>query len=90
MVAELAADSGSYPVSVYGVPLSDTCKEVVDGLVRRTIPRESLLLARGPWVFTREALAEALARIAGREAEIPDMPGFCEAAHVRVRVLTAR
>ena len=84
------ADSASYPASVYGVPLSDTCKEVVDGLVRRTIPRETLLLAGGPWVFTREALAEALAQIAGREAEIPDMTGFCEAAHVRVRVLTAR
>jgi 2-C-methyl-D-erythritol 4-phosphate cytidylyltransferase len=77
-------------VTVIGLPVSDTCKEVVDGLVRRTIPRESLVLACGPWVFTREALAEALARIAGREAEIPDMTGFCEAAHVRVRVLPAR
>ncbi|HEV2013050.1 MAG TPA: hypothetical protein VGR77_04085 [Candidatus Dormibacteraeota bacterium] len=77
-------------VTVVGVPLSDTCKEVVGGLVRRTIPRESLTLARGPWVFSREPLAEALARIAGREAEISDMTGFCEVAHVRVRVLSER
>jgi 2-C-methyl-D-erythritol 4-phosphate cytidylyltransferase len=70
--------------------MSDTCKEVVDGLVRRTVPRESLVVTRGPWVFTREALADALNRVAGREAEIADLIGFCEAARVRVRVLPVR
>jgi 2-C-methyl-D-erythritol 4-phosphate cytidylyltransferase len=75
------------PVTVVGVPVSDTCKEVVDGLVRATIPRESLVLARGPWVFTREGLTDALERVSGREGEIRDMTGLCEAARVRVRVL---
>lgn len=87
---ELEAASARYPVSVYGVPVSDTCKEVVDGLVRRTVPRESLVVARGPWVFTREAVADALTRVAGHEAEIRDMIGFCEASQVRVRVLPVR
>ena len=77
-------------MSVYAVPVRDTCKEVVDGLVRRTVPRESLVVARGPWVFTRRALADALSAVAGREADIPDLIAFCEAARVRVRVLPAR
>jgi 2-C-methyl-D-erythritol 4-phosphate cytidylyltransferase len=74
-------------ILVNGVPVSDTCKEVVDGLVRATIPRESLMVARGPWAFTRDALADALERVAGRDAGIRDMTGLCEAARVRVRVL---
>lgn len=74
-------------VTVVAVPVSDTCKEVVDGLVRVTIPRESLVVARGPWVFNRDALADALDRVAGRETQIHDMTGLCEAARVRVRVL---
>jgi 2-C-methyl-D-erythritol 4-phosphate cytidylyltransferase len=87
---ELVAEAEPYPVSLYAVPVRDTCKEVVDGLVRRTVPRESLVVARGPWVFTRQALADALSAVAGREAGIPNLIGFCEAAHVRVRVLPAR
>jgi len=77
-------------VSVVAVPVSDTIKEVVDGTVRRTVPRETLVQVRGPWVFDRAALADALTRVAEREAEISDLIGFCEAAHVRVRVLPGR
>jgi 2-C-methyl-D-erythritol 4-phosphate cytidylyltransferase len=87
---ELLAESEPYPASVYGDPESDTCKEVVDGLVRRTVPRETLAVARGPWVFTRQALADGLSAVAGREAEIPDLIAFCEAGRVRVRVLPDR
>jgi 2-C-methyl-D-erythritol 4-phosphate cytidylyltransferase len=77
-------------VGVVAVPMSDTVKEVVDGRVRRTVPRETLVQVLGPWVFGREALADALSRVAGREAQIADMIGFCEATHVRVRVLAMR
>ena len=86
----MVADSAPYPASVYAAPMSDTCKEVVDGLVRRTIPRETLVVLRGPWIFTRQALADALGTIAGREAEIRDLIGFCEVAGVRLRVLPVR
>ncbi len=54
-------DSGA-PVSVAGVPVSDTCKEVVDGVVRRTVPRENLVTLTGPWLVSREALTAALGR----------------------------
>ena len=70
--------------------MSDTCKEVVDGTVRATVPRQNLVSLKGPWVFTREALADALPRVEGREQQIVDLTGFCEAARIRVRVLPGR
>ena len=78
--------SAGYAVTVMGVTSADTCKEVVDGLVRRTVPRETVVDARGPWVFTREAMAGALARIRGREGEIHDLVALCKAAGLRVHV----
>jgi 2-C-methyl-D-erythritol 4-phosphate cytidylyltransferase len=70
--------------------MSDTVKEVVEGRVRRTVPRETLVEVTGPWVFDRGALADALARLAGRETELSDMIALCQAAHVRIRVLPTR
>ncbi len=72
-----------------GVTVSDTCKEVVDGLVQRTVPRETVVDARGPWVFTREALAGALARVRSREGEIHDLVSLSRAASLRVHVLVS-
>ncbi len=77
-------------MGVITLPMSDTVKEVVDGRVRRTVPRETLVRVIGPWVFDREALVDALSAIGGAETPISDMIGFCEAAHLRVRVLPAR
>jgi 2-C-methyl-D-erythritol 4-phosphate cytidylyltransferase len=70
--------------------MSDTVKEVVNGRVRRTVPREALVQVIGPWVFDREALVDAMTRLAGAKTAITDMIGFCEAAHVSVRVLPPR
>jgi 2-C-methyl-D-erythritol 4-phosphate cytidylyltransferase len=75
--------------TVVAVPVTDTCKEVVDGLVRRTIPRDTLVDARGPWTFRRDALMLALDRI-GAGAEISNMIELCQAARLRVRVLIPR
>jgi len=78
------------PAGVVAIPMSDTVKEVVDGRVRRTVPRETLVQVIGPWVFDREALVDAMTRLAGAETAITDMIGFCEAAQVKVRVLLGR
>ena len=76
-------------VTVIAVPVTDTCKEVVDGLVRGTIPRDTLVDARGPWTFRRDALMMALDRI-GAGAEISNLIELCQAARLRVRVLIPR
>lgn len=49
-------------ITAVGVPVSDTSKEVVDGRVRRTVPREKLVLLTGPWLVSRAALTAALRR----------------------------
>jgi 2-C-methyl-D-erythritol 4-phosphate cytidylyltransferase len=73
-------------VTVVAVPVTDTCKEVVDGLVRRTIPRDTLVEARGPWAFRREALVQALDRL-GTGADISNLIELCRATRLRVRAL---
>jgi len=80
---------GGYDVSVVALPVTDTCKEVVDGLVRRTIPRDTLVDARGPWIFRRDALMLALDRV-GTAAQISNLIELCQAARLRVRVLIQR
>jgi 2-C-methyl-D-erythritol 4-phosphate cytidylyltransferase len=68
-------------------PVSDTCKEVIDGVVRGTVPRDSLVTITGPWLFTREALTDGLGRVEGRERDITRMLEFSEAARLKVRVI---
>ena len=75
---------------VVTVPVSDTVKEVVEGKVRRTVPRETVAQVIGPWIFDRDALADALTRVAGGDTDLSDMIGLCQAAHLRVRALPAR
>lgn len=77
---------GGDDVTVVAGPVTDTCKEVVDGLVRRTLPRDTLVDARGPWTFGREALLKALDRV-GTGADISNLIELCQAARLRVRVL---
>ena len=77
-------------MGVFTAPMSDTVKEVVNGRVRRTVLRETLVQVAGPWVFDREALIDALSRVAGSEARITDMIGLCDVAQLRVRALAAQ
>jgi 2-C-methyl-D-erythritol 4-phosphate cytidylyltransferase len=82
----LEGQGGGDAATVVAVPVTDTCKEVVDGLVRRTVPRDTLVDARGPWVFRREALLQALDRL-GTGADIGNLIELCLAARLSVRVL---
>jgi 2-C-methyl-D-erythritol 4-phosphate cytidylyltransferase len=87
-VAELPAPAldASEPVIAVGLPVSDTCKEVVNGLVRRTVPRETLVDLTGPWLFTRDALCGALDRLAD-DAVVADPLQLCRAAGLPIRVV---
>ncbi|HEX9097127.1 MAG TPA: 2-C-methyl-D-erythritol 4-phosphate cytidylyltransferase [Candidatus Dormibacteraeota bacterium] len=76
-------------MTVIAAPVTDTCKEVVDGIVRRTIPRDTLVDARGPWTFQRDALTQALDAV-GSGARISNLVELCQAARLRVRVLIER
>jgi hypothetical protein len=89
-VAKTLSFPPTLAVEVFTLPMSDTVKEVVAGKVRRTVLRETLVQVVGPWIFDREALADALTRLGDEETETADMIRLCQAAHVRVRVLSGR
>jgi 2-C-methyl-D-erythritol 4-phosphate cytidylyltransferase len=84
--AEFVKGFADHPVGVIALPITDTCKEVVNGVVRRTVPRDTLVDARGPWFFARDALERALEAVTGREEGISSALALCRAAGLRVRV----
>jgi 2-C-methyl-D-erythritol 4-phosphate cytidylyltransferase len=57
--------------------------------VTRTIPRDDLVDARGPWTFRRETLIQALDHV-GTGAEITNLIELCRVAGLRVRVVIQR
>ncbi len=71
-----------------GLPVRDTCKEVVDGLVRRTVPREALVDLTGPWLLSRAALTAALDNLA-TGASPQDPLSLCRRAGLRIHVVLA-
>ncbi len=72
---------------VLGEPVRDTCKEVRDGLVQRTVARETLVDLTGPWLVSRAALAAALDR-GGTVARAADPLQLFSAAGLAIRVVT--
>ncbi|HEX3630040.1 MAG TPA: 2-C-methyl-D-erythritol 4-phosphate cytidylyltransferase [Candidatus Dormibacteraeota bacterium] len=86
-IDEVINATDGFAAVVYVMPVTDTCKEVVDGVIQRTVPRDDLAVAQGPWVFSHDALAAGLARISGREADIDTLLTFCEVAQLRVRTI---
>jgi 2-C-methyl-D-erythritol 4-phosphate cytidylyltransferase len=77
---------GGHEVTVVASPITDTCKEVVDGLVRRTVPRDTLVEVTGPWMFRRQELVQALDHV-GRDATISNLVELCRVASLQVRLL---
>jgi hypothetical protein len=65
------ASESTAPLLVVGRAIGDTCKEVADGLVRRTLPRENLVYLTGPWLVSRVVLTQALERLGPGQAEDP-------------------
>jgi hypothetical protein len=59
-IAHDAMLNSAEQIVVAAQPVNDTCKEVREGLVHRTVPRESLVILTGPWLVSRAALTRAL------------------------------
>ena len=70
------------------LPLSDTIKIVDDGVVMRTVDRNTLRAVQTPQGFTRAALERAhqVARDSGVD-DVTDDAGLCEAAGISVRTI---
>lgn len=70
------------------LPVSDTVKVVDDGIVMRTLDRNTLRAVQTPQGFTRAALERAhqVARDNGVD-DVTDDAGLCEAAGISVRTI---
>ncbi len=77
-----AADGGVGAVP--GVPVTDTVKRVVDGLVSETVSRDGLWRAQTPQGFPRHVLEAAFEAAKGRESTFTDDAAMVEALGIPI------
>lgn len=83
-VADAARRTGA---ALAALPVVDTVKEVEDGRVARTLPRERIWLAQTPQGFLRTRLEEAFGRARGRSITATDECVLMEHLGVPVAVV---
>jgi 2-C-methyl-D-erythritol 4-phosphate cytidylyltransferase len=84
LIAALAEGfDGAVPV----LPVSDTVKRVRDGVVEKTLARDSLVVVQTPQAFVASVLRAALGRAGDGSAQATDCSSLVEAAGGRVRVV---
>ncbi|HYM48951.1 MAG TPA: 2-C-methyl-D-erythritol 4-phosphate cytidylyltransferase [Candidatus Limnocylindrales bacterium] len=84
--ALLEAASGAL-AAVPGRAVADTYKEVRDGRVVRTVPREALAELGSPWVFERHVLEEAVDRLLADRATCGSLIELCRLAGLELRLV---
>ncbi|MHC4872586.1 MAG: 2-C-methyl-D-erythritol 4-phosphate cytidylyltransferase [Planctomycetota bacterium] len=80
LFAAAAAEGGALPV----LPVTDTVKEVTDGIIKKTIPRDCLAVVQTPQVFQREIFETAYRTASSLGEEITDDASVIEKAGGRV------
>jgi 2-C-methyl-D-erythritol 4-phosphate cytidylyltransferase len=87
-VERVIAEAGARGAAILGIPAMDTVKEVKRtslpgdvALITTTIPRERLVLAQTPQVFSAALLREAFKRAATEGATASDEAGLVERLH---------
>jgi 2-C-methyl-D-erythritol 4-phosphate cytidylyltransferase len=80
----LAALAEGYDGAVPGLPVSDTVKRVVDGMVVETLARDELVAVQTPQAFVASVLRSAFA---GDVRSATDCASLVEAAGGRVKVV---
>jgi 2-C-methyl-D-erythritol 4-phosphate cytidylyltransferase/2-C-methyl-D-erythritol 2,4-cyclodiphosphate synthase len=78
-----AAESGA---ALAALPARDTVKQGEGGMVRATLPRESIFLAQTPQAFRRDVLRDALA-LGDQGADATDEAALAERAGHSVRIV---
>jgi 2-C-methyl-D-erythritol 4-phosphate cytidylyltransferase len=84
-----AGAARGHAIAVSVIPITDTVKEVADGLVVRTVPRDTLVDARGPWMLDRDAVTAALDR-AALAPQAETFVDLCRISGMRVQVVLAK
>lgn len=86
-LAALLAEVADSPAVLSAAPVRSTCKQVVDGTITSTLPREHLLHARRPAAFQRAALQRALAGATTEGRPGAGDAALCGWAGVPVRIV---
>ena len=82
----LGALGEGYDGAVPGLPVSDTVKRAVDGVVVETLPRDELVAAQTPQAFVASVLRSAF-DASGKASLATDCASLVEAAGGRVKVV---
>lgn len=61
-IRDLFREARGREALVATVPVRSSVKQAVEGRVAATVPRESLHILQGPWLFARKSLVRALGR----------------------------
>jgi 2-C-methyl-D-erythritol 4-phosphate cytidylyltransferase/2-C-methyl-D-erythritol 2,4-cyclodiphosphate synthase len=85
LIARTIAAAAEDGAALAALPARDTVKQGERGLVRATLPRESIFLAQTPQAFRRDVLRDALAHGDGSDAT--DEATLAERAGHRVRIV---
>lgn len=88
-IPALVLAAGDAPAGVPAIAVSDTIKEARDGVVVRTVPRETLAELRAPWIFRRDVLEGAIARAREHGWRCAGALDLCRSAGIPVRILPA-
>ncbi len=86
-LASMLAESLGHRAAAAAVPVKNTYKEILNGRVRRTLPREELFQLQGTWIFDRSALEQALAEARRRRFTDPDERALCQRSRISIRLV---
>ncbi len=87
LIAAVAEGMRRFDACIPVLPVRDTVKEIADGAVVRTIPREQLGLAQTPQGFLASLLRRAIDRARGDEVQGTDEASLVERLGVAVHVV---
>ena len=87
LIGRVLAAARASGAAIPALPLRDTVKEVHDGRVLRTIPRDRLQGAQTPQIFARDILARAHAGADSPSATATDDAALVEALGVAITVV---
>jgi 2-C-methyl-D-erythritol 4-phosphate cytidylyltransferase len=79
-----AAQSGA---AIAAVPLADTLKRVVSGVIVETVPRDEMWAAQTPQAFSTSLLRTSFAHAAANGLDVTDEAGLMEAMGVPVSIV---
>lgn len=73
--------------AICALPVRDTVKRVIDGVITDTVSRDNLYLAHTPQAFKREVILKALNTVSDKGVDITDDASACEYCGIDVGII---